>query len=235
MTMRRAVSAALVLTAVLAITLPAFGDDQPTLKDEKDRVNYGIGVSVIRNFQQQGMEIDLDKVMLGMRDAVAGSSLRMDEKELRKTLNAYQNELRRKQAVARATAATENKKAGEEFLAANGKKKGVITLPSGLQYKVLKQGTGKLPQDADMAEFNYRGSFVNGSEFDSTFDSDRPATVKVQEGGGIRGWSEALKLMPVGSKWQLYIPPQLAYGENGRGLIGPNVTLIFDIELLAIK
>lgn len=226
------------LIAVLAVGLPAvqaLAAEPEGLKTDKDKVNYGIGVSVVRNFQQQGMEVNLDMVFQGMKDALAGKKLLMDEMDLRKTLNAYQTELRRKQAVARAMAAMDNKKAGEEFLAENKKKEGVVTLPSGLQYKILKKGDGKNPTDADMVEFHYRGSFVNGTEFGSSYGDGNPAIVKVQEGGGIPGWSEALKLMPVGSKWQLFIPPQLAFGDKGKGRIGPNETLIFEVELLAIK
>jgi FKBP-type peptidyl-prolyl cis-trans isomerase FklB len=130
-------------------------------------------------------------------------------------------------------AAADNKKEGDAFLAENMKKEGVMALPSGLQYKILKAGSGKMPTDADTVECNYRGTFINGTEFDSSYRTGKPATLKVK--GVIPGWQEALKLMPVGSKWQLFIPPQLAYGERGSGPIGPNATLIFDLELLAIK
>lgn len=225
---------AVVLGVVLLPTMVCAGE--PTvLKTQQDKVNYGIGVSMIRNFQQQGMEVNLDMVFQGMKDALAGKKLLMDEKDLRKTLNVYQVELRSKQAVSRATASVDNKKAGEAFLAGNKKNEGVVTLPSGLQYKILKAGEGKKPAEADMVEFHYRGSFVNGTEFGNSYDDGKPAMVKVQEGGGLPGWSEALKLMPVGSKWQIFVPSQLAYGDKGKGRIGPNETLIFEIELLAIK
>ena len=130
--------------------------------------------------------------------------------------------------------AEENKKIGDAFLEENKKKEGVVALPSGLQYKILKAGDGRKPTDADMIECNYRGVLINGTEFDSSYRTGKPATLKVM--GLIPGWTEALKLMPVGSKWQLFIPPQLAYGERGAGrYIGPNATLIFELELIAVK
>jgi FKBP-type peptidyl-prolyl cis-trans isomerase FklB len=133
-----------------------------------------------------------------------------------------------------AKAAEDNRKAGESFLAENKKKEGVVTLPSGLQYKVLKAGDGKKPTDADTVECHYRGTLINGTEFDSSYLTGQPATFKIA--GVIPGWREALKLMPVGSKWQLFVPSQLAYGARGKGgSIGPNAALIFEVELLAIK
>lgn len=226
------------LTAIMGIMLLATqvtAEEPRALKTQQDKVNYGIGVNVVRNFQQQGMEIDLDLVIQGMKDALSGGKLLMSEGDLRKTMVEFSTELRQKQVRARQTAALDNRKEGEAFLVENKKKEGVVNLPSGLQYKILKKGDGKKPTDADLVEFHYRGTFVNGTEFGSTYDVGKPATVKVQEGGGIPGWSEALKLMPVGSKWQLFIPPQLAYGDRGKGRIGPNETLIFEVELLAIK
>jgi FKBP-type peptidyl-prolyl cis-trans isomerase FklB len=224
----------LVLVIVL-VASPVFAGEQPAFKTQLDRVNYGIGVNVIRNFKQQGIDIDLDMVIKGMKDALSGEKLIMSEGELRKIMNDFSSELRRKQAIARSMAATDNKREGEAFQAENKKKEGMVILPSGLQYQVIKASEGKKPSDADMVEFHYRGAFVNGVEFDNTYDSGKPMVVKVQEGGGIRGWSEALKLMPVGSTWRVVIPPQLAYGDKGKGRIGPNETVIFDIELLAIK
>jgi FKBP-type peptidyl-prolyl cis-trans isomerase FklB len=149
-------------------------------------------------------------------------------------MRTFQAELRQRQAVARTKAAEDNKKQGNAFLAENKTKEGVVTLPSGLQYKILKAGGGKTPTDADTVECHYRGTLLNGTEFDSSHLTGKPATIKVT--AVIPGWKEALKLMPVGSKWQLFIPPQLAYGERGAGHeIGPNATLLFEVELLAIK
>jgi len=147
----------------------------------------------------------------------------------------FQVDLRQKQAEATKLAAEKNKKEGEAFLVENKRKEGVVTLPSGLQYKILKAGTGKKPTEGDTVECIHRGTLIDGTEFDSSYRSKKPMTFKVS-GGIIQGWSEALKLMPVGSKWQLFIPPQLAYGDRGAGdIIGPNATLIFEVELLAVK
>jgi FKBP-type peptidyl-prolyl cis-trans isomerase FklB len=224
-----------ILAGCLAGTLASAGEPR-ALTSDRDKVNYGIGVSVIRNFQQQGMEIDLDMVIQGMKDALPGGKLQMSEGDLRKIMLTYQTELRQKQARARQNALVENKKAGDAFLAQNKVKDGVVTLPSGLQYKVLKAGMGRKPSDADTVECRYRGTLIDGTEFDNTYDDKEPATFTVKDGGGIPGWREALKLMPVGSKWQLFLPAQLAFGERGtsRG-VEPNATLIFELELLAIK
>ena len=213
--------------------LPA--QEPPILKTEADKVNYGIGVGVVRNFKNQGLTVDLDLVIRGMKDANSGATLLMTEEDLAKTMNAFQKELRQRQAEAMKVAAENNKKEGDAFLAENAKKEGVKVLPSGLQYKILKAGDGKIPTNADSVECHYRGTFIDGKEFDNSYKMGKPVTFKVQ-GGVIPGWSEALKLMPVGSKWQVFIPSQLAYGERGAGSqIGPNVTLIFEIELLSIK
>jgi len=203
------------------------------LKTQKDKVSYGVGVSVVRNFKHQGVEVDPDVAIQGMRDEFSGKKLLMSEEELRTILNEYQKELQQKYALAVKKAADANKKEGEAFLAENKKKNGVVSLPSGLQYKIIKEGNGKKPTETDRVECRYRGTFINGKEFDGTNRTGQPATFKVT--GIIPGWREALKLMPVGSKWQLFIPPQLAYGERGAGPIGPNATLIFELELLGIK
>jgi UDP-GlcNAc:undecaprenyl-phosphate/decaprenyl-phosphate GlcNAc-1-phosphate transferase len=213
----------------------ALAQEAPVLKTEADKVNYGIGVGVVRNFINQGLSVNLDLVFRGMKDANSGAALLMTEEDLAKTMNAFQKELRQRQAEALKAAAEKNKKEGEAFLAENAKKEGVQALPSGLQYKVLKAGDGKIPTDADLVECHYIGTFTDGKEFDNSYKMAKPVTFKVQ-GGIIPGWSEALKLMPVGSKWQVFIPFQLAYGERGAGSqIGPNMTLIFEIELLSIK
>ncbi len=158
----------------------------------------------------------------------------MSDEEMRTVMTAYQKEISQKQAEAAKIAAEKNKKEGDAFLAANKAKEGVITLPSGLQYKILKEGNGKKPTDADTVQVHYRGTLIDGTEFDSSIKRGQPASFPVKQ--IIPGWREALKLMPVGSKWQLFIPPELAYGARGAGGdIGPNATLIFEVELLAIK
>ena len=219
---------------ILLLTAQVSAGEPPVLKTQKEKVSYGIGVDMSRNFKQQGIEFDADILMKGFKDQSSGGKLLMTEDDIRATLNAYQSEMMQKRAQAMKAAAEENKKIGDAFLAENKKKEGVVVLPSGLQYKILKTGDGRKPTEADMVECNYRGTLINGTEFDSSYRTGKPATFKVT--GLIAGWTEALKLMPAGSKWQLFIPPQLAYGERGAGgAIGPNATLIFELELLAVK
>ena len=202
------------------------------LKTEQDKVNYGIGVSVAKNFKQQGVEVDVNLMIKGMKDELSGKKLLMSEDELRKTMIAFQNELRRKQMQEKKLATIDNKKEGDAFLAENQKKEGVVTTPGGVQYKILKAAEGKKPTADDTVEVKYRGTLINGKEFDSSGAQTR--TFKVAE--VIPGWREALQLMPVGSKWQLVVPPELAYGERGMGqAIMPNTTLIFEIDLVGIK
>jgi FKBP-type peptidyl-prolyl cis-trans isomerase len=215
------------------VLLTAQCAQEPTdLKTEQDKVNYGIGVSVARNFKQQGLEVDVNLVVKGMKDEFTGKKLLLSDDELQKTLTAYQQEFRQKQIQKRKVAALDKKKEGDAFREENKKKEGVVTLPSGLQYKILKAGEGKKPSADAPVEVKYRGTFIDGKEFDSSGSETR--TFKVT--GVIPGWREALQLMPVGSKWQIVVPPDLAYGEQGMGqVIMPNTTLIFEIEMVGIK
>ena len=209
-------------------------EDKHVFRSQMDKINYGIGVEVVRNFKNQGMEVDLELVIKGMKDGLAGKN-EIPEKEFRKMMTAFQTELRQKQATNKKLSGIDNKKKSETFLAENKTKDGVVTLPSGLQYKIIKPAEGRKPTDSDTIECNYRGTLIDGTEFDSSYEAGQPATFKLSQ-GLIMGWKEALKLMPVGSKWQLFIPPSLAYGERGTGRsIGPNQVLIFEIELIAIK
>lgn len=224
----------LVVLGMVFLAGEAFAEESTVLKTQKDKVNYAIGVNMISNIKQQGVEIDLDLVIKGMRDAYAGGELLLSDDELRKSVSLYMAEARQQQEKARMIAAEENMKASEAFLAENAKKEGVVTLPSGLQYKILKAGGGRKPTDADTVECNYRGTLANGTEFDSSYRTGKPATFKLS-GELIPGMSEALKLMPAGSTWQIFIPPRLAYGERSAGPIGPNAALIFEVELLGIK
>lgn len=225
----------LFLTAMLILNGFVMAQDAPILKTQQDKINYGIGVGVARNFKAQGLNVDLDLVIRGMRDTLSGTALLMTEEDLAKVMYAFQQEMQQKQAQARKLTAENNKKEGDAFLAENAKREGVTVLPSGLQYKILKAGDGKIPASTDSVECNYIGTFIDGKEFDNSYKMGKPVTFKIQT-GIIPGWSEALKLMPVGSKWQVFIPSQLAYGERGAGSqIGPNTTLIFEIELLSIK
>ncbi len=207
-------------------------------------VSYAIGVDMARKLKPLGIELNVDVLAKGLRDFFSGQKLLMEGNELRLTMNVLQLELKQKRTQARGMPAKgggNTGKEGEAFLAQNKEKEGVVTLPSGLQYKILKAGEGKKPTEADTVEINYRGTFINGIEFDSSFRRGQSVTFKLST--VIPGWREALKRMPVSSKWQLFIPPEVAYGAKrfeygtrGAGrVISPNETLIFEIELLAIK
>ena len=200
-------------------------------KSDKKSVSYGVGVDIGRNFKRLGLDLDLDVLAKGLKDAHAGKKLDISDDDLRSIMSNYQNELKQKQIVALKTIGDANQKAGEAFLAENAKKAGVVSLPSGLQYKILTKGEGKLPGAEDTVTCNYRGTLLDGTVFDSSYQTGKPAIFKVS--GVIPGWQEAIKLMPVGSKWEITIPSQLAYGQRGAGRdIGPNSTLIFEVELL---
>ncbi len=220
--------------AIAVVAPQASGEEAPSLKTRKEKTSYGIGVDLGRNFKRLRVDIDPDLMMRGFKDALTGDEgkLLLTEEELRIVMNAYQRELRQSAMRIAKQSADTNRKASEAVLAQNAKKEGVVTLPSGLQYRVLKAATGKTPADGDTVDCKYKGTLTDGTVFDGS--GDKPATFNIA--GVIPGWKEALKLMPVGSKWQLFIPPQLAYGERGAGRdIGPNATLIFEVELLAIK
>jgi FKBP-type peptidyl-prolyl cis-trans isomerase len=204
------------------------------LKTDKDKISYSYGVETARNFRRQGMDIDPDVLLKGMKDVMAGDKLLLSDEELLNFMNQYAGRVRQNQGRAKLIAAQDNKKEGDEFLAANKTKEGVVTLPSGLQYKILKAGDGRKPTEADTVECQYRGTLINGTEFYDT--KGQAATFNLSDGSIILGLREAIKLMPVGSKWQLFVPPQLAYSSKGAGqYIGPNATLIFEVELLAIE
>jgi FKBP-type peptidyl-prolyl cis-trans isomerase FklB len=211
----------------------AGAEEMPVLKTQKEMVSYGIGVNIAKSFKKDDVEFDMDLLVRGMKDGLSGDKLLMPERDIRKVMNAFQGELRRKEMANHQVLSEENKKKGEAFLAENKTKDGVVTLPSGVQYKVLKAGDGKKPTDGDTVECYYRGILLNGTEFTST-EPGKPATLKVEILPD--GWKEALKLMPKGSKWQIFVPSQLAYGQRGVGAdIGPNETLIFEVALLDIK
>jgi len=220
--------------AALLLVVQAGAEEAQPLKTQKDRISYVIGVDQIRNFKRQGIDADLELVIRGMRDAASGGRLLIGEAESQKILADYSVELKAKQAQLKKDLAEKNKKAGAAFLAENKKQEGVVTTASGLQYKVLKAGTGKSPADDDAVTVKYRGTLIDGSEFSSSELLGYPITFYVKD-SVIAGWAEALKLMSAGARWQVFVPPQLAYAERGAGRdIGPNATLIYDIELIAV-
>jgi FKBP-type peptidyl-prolyl cis-trans isomerase FklB len=208
------------------------------LKTQQEKASYAIGANIGRGMKKDGVQIDPRILSRGMSDAIAGKKLAMTDEEMQASLTVLQAEVRKRMEVEAAAVAAANKAAGDQFLAANKAKEGVVTLPSGLQYKILKEGTGPKPTASDEVVCNYRGTLVNGTEFDSSYKRGTPATFPVDK--VIKGWTEALQLMPVGSKWELYVPSNLAYGERGAGqrgadVIAPNSALIFEVELMSIK
>ena len=218
---------------LLAGTLSA-ADSAPALKTEQDKISYSIGLNIGRNFKSQGIDANPDLVGAAIRDVLKGNKPLLTEEEAMAVLGNFQKEMRAKQMAKASESGDKNKKEGVAFLAANKTKDGIKTTASGLQYKVIKAGTGKIPKATDTVKTHYAGTLIDGTEFDSSIKRGEPATFPV--GGVIKGWTEALQLMPVGSKWQLFIPADIAYGEPGRPpVIGPNATLIFDIELLSIE
>jgi FKBP-type peptidyl-prolyl cis-trans isomerase len=222
-----------VVVGVGLLAAPGSAGETQGLTSEKEKLSYSIGVQTARNFKKDDVAVDMDLLVKGLKDGLSGEKLLLPEKELRTVLQAFQNELRRKMVLNQRVLAADNRKKGFDFLSANREKAGVVTLPSGVQYRILKSGDGKKPTDADMVECTYRGTLLDGTEFDGT-EPGKSANLKVAQ--LIAGWKEALMLMPVGSRWQVFVPSQLAYGERGRGgEIGPNETVIFEVELVAVK
>jgi FKBP-type peptidyl-prolyl cis-trans isomerase len=204
------------------------------LTTQKDKFSYALGMNLGTSLHRQSVPVDPNILLRGLKDAMAGGKTELTEDQAKAALTEVQNQIRQKQQAQMQEAGEMNKKEGDAFLAANKTKEGVVTLPSGLQYKILTAGTGPKPTAADSVVCNYRGTLINGTEFDSSYKRGQPATFPVS--GVIKGWTEALPLMPVGSKWQLVIPPDLAYGDRAPGPeIGPNSTLIFEVELLSIQ
>ena len=225
-------------TKATAAKTPAAKTSAATvLKTRKDKFSYALGMNLGANLgtnlQKQSVDVDPNIVAQGLKASLAGGKTLLTQAEAEAVLKEVQSELLKKQQEKMQVAGEANKKEGDAFLAANKAKEGVVTLPSGLEYKILKEGTGPKPTASDSVVCNYRGTLINGTEFDSSYKRGQPATFPVK--GVIKGWTEALQLMPVGSKWQLFVPSSLAYGERGAGGdIGPGATLIFEVELLSI-
>ena len=216
-----------VLTGTLVLSLPVVAEDD---KDMQKDFSYSVGYQVGMGLKKDGIEVETNAVMEGINDAMGSKPPRLSQERIQAVMQAQQ-EVQLKKFMAMAD---KNKKAAEKFLAENKTKKGVTTLPSGVQYIVIKEGAGKKPVETDTVIAHYSGKLINGTEFDSSYKREKPATFQVT--GVIKGWQEALQLMTVGSHWKVFIPPQLAYGEQGAGgAIGPNEALIFEIELLNIK
>ena len=214
---------------ILLLASQLCAEETPTLKTLNEKMSYIIGIDIGRNLKTLPVDIDPDILARGINDALVGSEPLLTEQEVLETISLFQMEILAKQQAL----AEKNKKEGEAFLEENKKREGVVTLPSGLQYKVIKVGIGNRPKPTDAVIIHYRGTLIDGTEIESSYHFGRPATFTASE--VIMGLAEALGLMQEGAKWQLFIPPNLAYGERGRSdQIGPNVTLIFEVELISI-
>jgi FKBP-type peptidyl-prolyl cis-trans isomerase FklB len=220
------------LLIILAMVTLAFGEDE--LKNKEDKLSYALGLNIGNSFKQQSIEIKPDIFLKGIKDAFAGGKQLLSDDEIRETMVVLNKELAEKKAEAMKKLAEKNKQDAVTFFAENKKKEGVKTLASGLQYKIITEGKGKSPKATDTVTVHYRGTLIDGKEFDSSYRRGEPATFPVN--GVISGWTEALQLMKAGSKWQLFLPSDLAYGEKGAGnIIGPNAALIFEVELISVK
>ncbi len=225
--MKPKLSTALSLALLATVPLASFA---AKLETEKQKMSYIIGYNVGTNLRHDGMDVDPEILLEALQEALKGDKPQLSREEMQATVKAVQQRM----MAERKALAEKNEKAGQEFLAANKEKEGVTELPSGLQYKVIRAGTGKQPKANDTVTVNYRGTLINGQQFDSSYDRGEPSTLPVN--GVIRGWQEALQLMKEGAKWQIYIPSKLAYGGRSAGNgIGPNETLIFDLELLKVN
>lgn len=206
--------------------------EEKEMTTEKEKISYALGYNIGQNLKRD-FEVDLDAFFKGVTESQEGKNS-LSEEEMKQTMTAFQNKMREKQMVQMKASSEANKAAGEAFLKENKGKEGIVTLESGLQYKVITQGKGEKPDASATVKCHYKGTTIDGKEFDSSYKREQPASFKV--GGVIKGWTEALQLMSVGSKWMLYIPSDLAYGDRGAGqAIAPGSTLIFEVELLDIE
>jgi len=225
------------LTTLLSIVLlfsVCHAQEKPELKDQKDKESYSLGYQFGQNLKFQALDINLDVYTSGIRDALGGKEPKMSQEEIRTTISELQKRVTAERQKELKEKGAKNLEESKKFLAENQKKERIKTLPSGLQYKVLTEGSGKTPKETDNVTVNYKGTLIDGTEFDSSYKRGQPASFQVN--GVIKGWTEALQLMKEGSKWQLFIPPELGYGERGAGpQIPPNSTLIFEVELISVK
>ena len=220
----------LLISLGLALAPTAFADNH-ALNTIEQKASYTLGADIAKNFRNQGLEIDVKAFSLGLEDALQNRDLKLSEEEMMSSINAVKQRMQKQQLEKQKTIARKNLDEGNAFLTENAKKEGVVTLDSGVQYKVLTKGKGDSPTPEDTISAHYRGTLLDGSEFDSSYQRGTPLTL--QMGSVIKGWGEVLKLMKPGSKWEVYIPSDMAYGEKGAGdAIGPNQALIFTIELI---
>lgn len=225
---------AVMVALLLAGAAPAQGGKEDPFKTDDQKASYALGMSLGGNMVRQGFEVEFDAFFRGFRDAMEQNQSLLDDQEIRDALIGFRARTQEKREREFIAKNEKNEKEGAAFLAANRKKKNVVTTASGLQYKVIRAGQGKSPTASDTVVTHYKGTLIDGTVFDSSYQRGEPASF--QTSGVIRGWTEALLLMKIGSKWELYIPPELAYGVRGSlPAIGPNATLIFEIELLEIK
>jgi FKBP-type peptidyl-prolyl cis-trans isomerase FklB len=223
------------LTTALLVTLSgtsvsALADDTKLNSVDK-KASYALGSDLAKNFQQQGVEIDIPALVLGMQDVMENKSLRLTDAEMQQAVNEVKKQVMQKQAEARKKLAEDNAQKGEAFLAKNKKRDDVKVTKSGLQYRIIEPGKGATPKEDDVLTANYKGTLIDGTEFDSSYSRGTP--IEFQMGDVIPGWGEALKMMKPGAKWEIFVPPSLGYGSKGAGdIIGPNETLIFTIELI---
>lgn len=218
----------------LAMSTAMAATDATSLTTDKDKLSYSIGADLGKNFKTQGIDINPEALAKGMQDGMSGAQLILTEQQMKDVLNKFQKDLMAKRSAEFNKKSEENKSKGDEFLKENKAKPGVIALPSGLQYKIIETGTGSKPGKADTVTVEYTGRLIDGTVFDSTEKTGKPATFQVSQ--VIPGWTEALQLMPAGSTWEIFVPAGLAYGPRSvGGPIGPNETLIFKIHLISVK
>ncbi len=218
----------------VAVTTTFAAEDKSAFKDQKDKISYSIGMSIGSSIKMQGADVNVDVLARAIKDVLSSNQTLLTQQEMQDTLRTWQTEMRNKRMEQMKAQAEEGKKKGKEFLDENAKKPGVITLPDGLQYKVLASGSGKSPTSNETVKVHYKGTLIDGTEFDSSYSKGQPWTTPVTR--VIKGWTEALLKMKVGDKWQLFVPSDLAYGDRGMPpKIPPGSTLIFEMELLGVE